>query len=173
MLGCLDYPEGDRLALRYQMSDLSPKRCPPSLLNPAHRGRDQVSPARMARSFYDTGKKCGAMTVPASSLGSETPTPLRRDRAMQLNHRPARRDGTGPFYFAINGARSLASTARYRTARFVLRFSTAAEIVPLPSRSLRCRRISSSPVIASSVLNWPTVQASSARSRVAGRSLAL
>src|SRR5207237_726706 len=68
MLGCLDYPEGDRLALRYQMSDLSPKHCPPSLLNPAHRGRDQVSPARMARSFYDTGKKCGAMTVPASSL---------------------------------------------------------------------------------------------------------
>src|SRR6266403_299586 len=62
---------------------------------------------------------------------------------MQLNHRPARRDGTGPFYFAINGARSLASTARYRTARFVLRFSTAAEIVPLPSRSLRCRRLSS------------------------------
>src|SRR5437870_10384908 len=117
MSGCLDYPEGDRLALQYQMSDLSPKHCPPSPLNPARRARDRVSPTRMAWSFYDVGKRGAATMVPASALAAKTTTPLRRDPAMQLNHWPARRDGNGPFYFAINGASSLASTARYRTAR--------------------------------------------------------
>src|SRR5947207_226273 len=50
MLGCLDYPEGDRLALRYQMSGLSPKHCPPSLPNPVHRGRGQVAHSVVAES---------------------------------------------------------------------------------------------------------------------------
>src|SRR3984893_16334253 len=173
MSRCLEHQEGDRLAARYPMSGLSPKYRLPSLLNPARRGRDRVSPTRTARPSYDVGKKCAAPMVPASVSASKTTTLLRRDQAMQLNQWPARRDGNGPFYFVINGASSLASTARYRTARFVLRSSTTAEIVPLPSRSLRCRRISSSAGIASSVFNWPTVQVSSASSRVSDRFLPL
>src|SRR5207249_12247144 len=108
-----------------------------------------------------------------STSTPKTTTPLRRDQARQLNHWPARRDGNGPFYFAIKGASSLASTTRYRTALYLIRSNTAAEIVPLPTRSLHCRRMSSSAGIASSVLDWPTVQVSSASSRVADRSLPL
>src|SRR5437764_5441929 len=169
----LEHRGADRLAGPHQMSDPSPKHCPPSPPNPAHRGRDRVSPKQRAWPFYDIGVWCAAIVVPASAPTSTTTTPLRRDQAGQLRHWPARRDGNGPFYFGINGASLLPSRSRYRTARFVLRSSTAAEIVPLPTRSVRRRRISSSPGIGSSVLDWPTVQVSSAISRVAERSLSL
>src|SRR5947199_254817 len=74
---------------------------------------------------------------------------------------------------AIDQLCPIAYRTRYRTARLLFRSNTAAEIVPLPTRSPHCRRMSSSAGIASSVLDWPTVQVSSASSRVADRSLPL
>src|SRR5437868_15545258 len=74
MSRCLDHREGDRLAGPHQMSDPSPKHCPTLPLNPAHRGRDRVSPKRTARPFYDVGVRWAAIVVPASASTAKMTT---------------------------------------------------------------------------------------------------